>query len=106
MAPDTTMPPDMAERIRRSPAFAELERRRGRFSWTIAIVMLAVYYGFILLVAFAKDLLDMSVGGSLTLAFPLGLAVIFIAILLTGLYVLRANGEYDDLTRQIRESVR
>ncbi len=106
MAPDTTTQPDVAERIMRAPAFVELERKRGQFGWTIAIVMLVVYYGFILLVAFAKGLLDMPIGGSLTLAFPLGLGVIVIAILLTGIYVLRANGEYDDLTRRIRESVR
>ncbi|HET9018909.1 MAG TPA: DUF485 domain-containing protein [Acetobacteraceae bacterium] len=106
MPPDAAVKADLAGQVRRNPAFAELEARRGRFSWTIAIVMLAVYYGFILLVAFDKGLLGMPVGGGITLAFPVGLGVILVAILLTGLYVLRANGEYDALTRRIREDVR
>lgn len=105
MAPDAAVKADLAAQVRRNPAFAELEAGRGRFSWTIAIVMLAVYYGFILLVAFDKGLLGMPVGGGITLAFPVGLGVILVAILLTGLYVLRANGEYDALTRRIREDV-
>ncbi|MDA8252268.1 MAG: DUF485 domain-containing protein [Rhodospirillales bacterium] len=105
MAPHVAVNADFAEKVRRNPAFAELAARRGRFSWTIAIVMLAIYYGFILVVGFDKGLLGLSVGGAITLAFPVGLAVIVIAILLTGLYVLRANGEYDKLTHRIREGV-
>jgi len=105
MAPDAGVKPGVAEQVRRNPLFAELVLKRSRFGWTIAIAMLVVYYGFVLLVAFDKPLLGMSVGGGITLAFPLGLAVILVAILLTGLYVLRANGEYDDLTRRIREGL-
>jgi uncharacterized membrane protein (DUF485 family) len=68
--------------------------------------MLVIYYGFIGLVAFAKPFMAMGIGGGMTLAFPLGLGVIASAIILTGIYVLRANGEYDRLTARIRESVR
>lgn len=106
MAPNVAAKADIAEQVRRNPAFAELEAKRGRFSWTIAIVMLAIYYGFVLVVAFDKGLLATPVGGGITLAFPVGLAVILVAILLTGVYVLRANGEYDTLTRRIRDGVR
>jgi uncharacterized membrane protein (DUF485 family) len=100
------MQADMAGRIRNNPDFVELEARRGRFSWAVAVVMLAIYYGFIALVAFAKPVMAIDIGGGMTLAFPLGLGVIASAIILTGIYVLRANGEYDRLTARIRESVR
>ncbi len=94
-----------AAQVRRHPAFIELEAKRRAFSWTVAVAMLAIYYGFILLVAFDKGLLATNIGGSLTLAFPIGLAVIVSAIVLTGVYVLRANGTFDALSRRIREDV-
>jgi uncharacterized membrane protein (DUF485 family) len=100
------MKADMAGRIRNNPDFVELEAKRGRFSWTVAIIMLVIYYGFIALVAFAKPFMAMDIGSGMTLAFPLGLAVIASAVILTGVYVLRANGDYDRLTARIRESVR
>ncbi|MBN9510326.1 MAG: DUF485 domain-containing protein [Alphaproteobacteria bacterium] len=95
-----------AARVRRHPAFVVLEEKRRRFAWFVAIAMFVIYYDFILLVAFDKGLLATDIGGSLTLAFPIGLGVIVAAIVLTGIYVLRANGTFDELTRRIREDVR
>ncbi len=100
------MQADLASRIRNTPAFVELEAKRGRFSWLLTIVMLVIYYGFVALVAFAKPVMGIDIGSGVTLAFPLGLGVIASAIVLTGIYVLRANGEYDRLTARIRESLR
>ncbi len=99
------MKADIANQIRGNPLFLELITKRNRFSWTLTVIMLVIYYGFILLVAFAKPLLGTDIGGGITLAFPIGLGVIASAIVLTGLYVLRANGEYDDLTRRIIKDV-
>ncbi len=92
---------DTASRITDDPDFVELTTKRGRFSWTLAIIMMVVYFAFIVLVAFFKDFLSIKISGVITLAFPIGLGVIIVAIALTGIYVLRANGEYDDLTRKI-----
>ena len=97
---------DIASRIRNNPDFVELEAKRGRFGWTLAIIMLVIYYGFIIMLAFFKDVLSMEIGGGITLAFPIGLGVLVSAIVITGIYVLRANGEYDRLTKRIQESVR
>ena len=90
-----------ADRIRANPAFIRLERRRSAFSWTLTAVILAVYFGFILLVAFAPGVMAMRVTPSISLGFPLGLGVIVVAVALTGLYVVRANGEFDRLTREV-----
>lgn len=93
-------------RVLNNPRFQELVRRRSGFAWTLSVIMLAIYFGFILLVAFAKPLLAMKVGGGVTsLGIVLGLVVIVVAFLLTGLYVRRANGEFDALTARLREEV-
>ena len=88
-------------RLRATPAFQELERTRGRLGWTLTALILVIYFGFVLLVAFAPATMGVKVFGSVTLGFPLGLGVILSAILLTGIYVLRANSRFDSLTRQI-----
>ncbi len=89
-------------RIRNNPAFQELARKRSSFGWTLAVVMFVIYMTFIFLVAFDHALVAEPIGsGTLTLAFPLGLGVIVIAIVLTGVYVVRANTEFERLTREI-----
>ena len=90
------------DRVLQSPRFQELVRQRTRFAWTLSIVMLVIYFGFILLVAFAKPLLAMKIGGGVTsLGILLGLGVIIAAFVLTGIYVYRANSEFDELTRNL-----
>ncbi len=90
-----------AARIRANPQFQRLESTRRRFGWTLAIIMLVIYYGFIALVAFAPSVIGQSVGGSITIGLVLGVAVILSAIVLTGIYVVRANGQFDDLQGQV-----
>jgi uncharacterized membrane protein (DUF485 family) len=88
--------------IRSNPKFIELERKRNAFSWSLAVVMIVIYAIFIGLVAFDHSFLAEPIGaGPITLAFPLGLGVIAAAIILTGVYVVRANSEFDRLTREI-----
>jgi uncharacterized membrane protein (DUF485 family) len=68
--------------------------------------MLLVYYGFILLVAFAKPFLATRLGeGVTTIGMPIGLAVIVFTIVITGIYVRRANSEFDLLSDQIAKKV-
>ena len=68
--------------------------------------MMVVYYGFILLVAFDKPFLAQKLGGGVTtMGMPLGVAVIVFTIVITAIYVRRANGEFDALTEQIVKGV-
>ncbi|MBV8095999.1 MAG: DUF485 domain-containing protein [Acetobacteraceae bacterium] len=97
------MDDQMAARIRANPRFIELERKRKRFAWTLTIIMLVIYYGFLALVAFAPNWMGASFIGSVTIGFPVGIAVILSAIILTGIYVVRANGEFDRMSHQIVE---
>ena len=93
-------------RILQDPKFKELVRIRSRFAWTLSAVMLGIYLGFILLVAFARDLMAMKIGGGVTsLGILLGLGVILSAFLLTGIYVQRANGRFDALSRDLAKEL-
>jgi uncharacterized membrane protein (DUF485 family) len=97
------MSADPAEAIRESPKFRELVRRRSRFAWTLTGLVLAVYYAFILLVAFAPELLGkpLAEGALTTVGIPVGVGIIVFAFLLTGLYVRRANRDFDRLNQAI-----
>ena len=97
---------DMAQRIASHPKYIELKSRRTRFGWWLTALMMIVYYGFIMLVAFKKDLLSTKLGaGVMTLGMPIGLGVILFTVVITGIYVRRANSEFDELTEDIRKAV-
>jgi uncharacterized membrane protein (DUF485 family) len=65
-----------------------------------------VYYGFIMLIAFNKELLATRMSqGVMTWGMPIGLFVIVFTVIITGFYVRRANDEFDTLTAQIRKEV-
>ena len=88
--------------IESDPDFQKLVHARTRFSWILTILTLLVYFGFILLIAFAPRILGQSLsGGVTTVGIPLGVGVIVSAFVLTGIYVRRANGEFDDLNNAI-----
>ncbi len=94
-------------RIKSDPQFHELVRRRSRLAWLLTLLMISVYFGFVLLIAFNKELLGKSLfGGVTTVGIPLGLGVILSAFILTGIYVLRANSTFDDLLKSIVERVK
>ncbi len=76
--------------------FQDLIKRKRRISVILTALMLTIYFGFILVLAFRKDLLAVRVGEHLTLGVPVGLAVILSACVLTGVYVSWANSAYDD----------
>lgn len=89
-------------RIEANPQYQALTRKRNRFGWLLTLLMLIVYYGFIGLIAFDKEWLATPLGdGVMTLGIPIGLGVIVFTVLITGLYVRRANGEFDRITRDI-----
>jgi uncharacterized membrane protein (DUF485 family) len=92
--------------VRANPDFIALERERGRLGWSLAIIMLVIYFGFVCLVAFAPRLLGTPIAGVITLGFPLGLLVILSAIALTGIYVFQANRSFDGMTSRIVEASR
>ena len=104
------MPADTAaliEKVRRDPEFLALERRRSRLAWGLSAATAVIYFGFILLVAFAPAWLATPLGtGTITVGIPLGVGVILSAFALTGLYVHRANTDFDVATERIIERLK
>jgi uncharacterized membrane protein (DUF485 family) len=101
------MPTELVRRIVEDPAYAELHRKRTRLAWALTLAMLVIYYGFILLIAFSPKTLAIRIGdGATTLGFPLGAAVIVSAVILTGIYVWKANSEFDRLNEQLRRHLK
>ena len=93
------------EKIKQDPNYQELVRRRSSLGWTLSLIMFVIYFGFILLVAFAPKFLGIRLGaGVTTIGIPIGLFVIVSAFVLTGIYVSKANSAYDALIRRIVES--
>ena len=91
-------------RIQANPKYLELKRKRNAFGWLLAAIMMVVYYGYIALIAFNKDFLATPLGsGVTTIGIPIGMGVIVFTIVITGVYVSRANKEFDALTKQILE---
>ena len=97
---------ELAERIASHPKYRELKAKRSRFGWWLTLAMMVVYYGFILLVAFDKEFLSRRLGeGVMTLGIPVGFGVIVFTIVITAIYVKRANSEFDTLTAAIAKAV-
>ena len=87
---------DVLDRVTKNPKFLEFVAMRSRYGIIMSIISAAAYYGFILLVAFDKELLATRIGsGVMTLGVPLGVGVIVFTIILTWIYVRRANTEFD-----------
>ena len=97
---------DLTKRILSNPKYQELKAKRSSFGWILTAMMMVVYYGFIVLVAFNKEFLSQKLGaGVMTVGMPIGLAVIVFTVVITGIYVRRANSEFDDLTEEIKKAV-
>ena len=90
-------------KIRANPKYEQLRSTRNTYGWVMTILMLVVYYGYIGLIAFDKAFLTKPLGatGVMTVGMPIGLAVIAFTIIITGIYVRRANTEFDALKEEI-----
>jgi uncharacterized membrane protein (DUF485 family) len=96
------MKQELVEKIKSDPNYRKLVKARSGFGWMLTWSMLFVYYGFILLIAFNKELLSAKMGaGVMTWGMPAGLFVIVFTVIITGIYVRRANNQYDLLTAAI-----
>jgi uncharacterized membrane protein (DUF485 family) len=97
---------DLVQRIASNPKYQELKAKRSSFGWWLTLAMMVVYYGFILLVAFNKEFLSQKIGtGVMTMGIPIGFGVIVFTIVITAIYVKRANTEFDDLSNAVAKAV-
>ena len=83
-------------------ALQDLARRRWRVAITLTLVMIAIYFGFILLVAYNKPLLGRLISPGLSLGVLLGALVIVLSWITTWIYVRWANTHYDQALRDLQ----
>ena len=74
---------------------ASVARRRWRVGIALTAAMVAVYFGFVALVAYGKPLMATLLMPGLSVGIVLGALTIVTAIALTGVYVWWANTRYD-----------
>jgi uncharacterized membrane protein (DUF485 family) len=84
-------------------ALEALAQAQWRLALSLTAAMMAVYLGFMLLVAWAKPLLGTMLAPGLSLAILLGALVIVAAWVLIWVYVRWANSHYDAVVASLRE---
>ena len=94
---------ELAARVEANPKYHRLVGMRSRFSIVMTLLVMLIYYGYILLVAFNKEWLAGKLGEGMvtSIGIPLGVGVIVATIILTNIYVRRANGTFDPLNAEI-----
>ena len=102
------MKQELVEQIKNNPDYKKLVKERTSFSIKLTIIMLVVYFSFILTIAFKPTFLATSLysSGVTTLGIPLGMSIIVMSFILTGIYTRRANTEFDDLTAKIKNAIK
>ena len=98
-----TMSADLYDIVKHNPKFAQLVSRRARWAWGLSSIVLLIYFVFILLIAFTPHWLAQPIasGSVITIGIPLGLLVIIVAFVLTGIYVHKANTDFDRINQDI-----
>jgi uncharacterized membrane protein (DUF485 family) len=90
------MAQEISDRIASNPKFQAFVAKRNNYSIMMTILGAIAYYGFILLVAYNKEFLATKIGGGVaSIGIPIGVGVIVFTIIITWIYVKRANTEFD-----------
>ncbi|MDH4554500.1 DUF485 domain-containing protein [Pseudomonas sp. BN417] len=98
------MTPQDLDRIRQHPDFIQLVRRKQRLTWSLTLAMLVIYYGFVLLVAFAPGVLGQPLNGGVTsVGMLVGVVIVLLSFALTGIYVQRTNSALDPLNDKLKQ---
>ena len=89
----------MTERLKSLRALAN---RRWRVSLWLTAAMMFIYFGFIILVAFNKELMGKTLVPGLSIGILLGALTIVTAWVLIYIYVRWTNNNYDDQLERLR----
>ena len=91
------------EQIQSNPKFQKMVSTRNTYSNIMTVLMLIAYFGYILLIAFNKPFLATKVaaGATMSVGVPMGIGVLVFTIVITWIYVGRANGEFDAMKDEV-----
>lgn len=93
------------DRVVANPKYTELMRKRNRFALLLSAIVLGVYYSYVLMASLAPATFAAPIGEGYTWCFGLlaGFVIQGFAFVMTGIYVRRANGEFDAINRTLIE---
>jgi uncharacterized membrane protein (DUF485 family) len=91
------------ERAAHSPEFQELERSRRSFVIPATIFFVCWYFGFIILAGYAPDFMGESIYEGFTVGYLIALSQFVMVWVLAGLYLRKANREFDPLAKRVAE---
>lgn len=101
---DPDVPPDFAA-IRAHPGFVLVRRRLTRFVFPVSALFLAWYLTFVLLAAYAPDLMAHRVSGSVTVGLLLGLSQFASTVVITLWYARFTRKNIDPKIAELRRAV-
>ncbi len=98
---------DIYNQIKADKEYQTLVKRRKRFALSLTIIILFVYFSFILTLAYAPNVfaIPLSENGVTTLGIPVGVGIIVFSFILTGIYVRKANHEFDTILNRLKDDL-
>ncbi len=94
----------IAEKIQQNPKYHELIKKRDGLAWLLTAIVFLMYMGFILMIAYAPGILTATLGDTVVpQGMLIGVGVILASCITTGIYVYKANGEFDAIVHEIVE---
>ena len=93
----------LEKKIINSEDFKSLVKKKSFVSWLLSTVTLLTYFSFILLVAFFPEVLGSEISDEsiITIGIPIGVSIILLAFVSTGIYVYIANREFDQTEKML-----
>lgn len=90
-------------KIAGDPRFADLVSKRNRFAIALSLIVLAVFSAFVFIAVALPGLFSapLAEGSPWTWGLIGGWLIQIFAFLITGVYTIRANGEFDPAIRSI-----
>jgi len=94
---------DIVARVQANPKYPAFVKMRNAYGWLMTALIMFAYYGYILLIAFNKEWLGTKLGAGMvtSIGIPMGVGVIVFTIVVTNIYVRRANSEFDATKEEI-----
>ena len=99
---------NLKKKIINSNEFRSLVKKKSFVRWVLSTITLLTYFSFILLVAFFPEILGIKISKNsvITIGIPIGVSIIILAFISTGIYVLIANKEFDQKEKKILKKIK
>lgn len=101
------MDDSQVQRVMNHPDFQNMAKKKTSIGMIFSIITLIVWFGFLLLVGFEPAMFaaPLSSGSMTPVGFYIVIGIMIFVPLITWIYVRKANGEFDTMTRQVIDDI-